>query len=130
VTAEAARGTARERRTQESGRNWRCDNRRHTTYWIGRWPQLGGAESLPRFLTGVTAVPALATTFSLTLARGERQEVSLRGHLRVTGRSDEELVAARRALQDTARRSGAGLVRLDREQVPGMLATLPLGGAR
>ncbi|WP_213088308.1 type VII secretion protein EccE [Streptomyces griseoaurantiacus] len=130
VTAEAARGSARERRTQESGRNWRCDNRRHTTYWIGRWPQLGGAESLPRFLTGVTAIPALATTFSLTLARGERQEVSLRGHLRVTGRSEEELIAARRALQDTARRSGAGLVRLDREQVPGMLATLPLGGAR
>lgn len=130
VTAEAGRGTARERRTQESGRNWRCDNRRHTTYWMGRWPRLGGAESLPRFLARVTAIPALATTFSLTLARGERQEVSLCGHLRVTGRSDEELVAARRALQDTARQAGAGLVRLDREQVPGMLATLPLGGAR
>ncbi len=130
VTAEAGRGTARERRTQESGRNWRCDNRRHTTYWMGRWPRLGGAESLPRFLARVTAIPALATTFSLTLARGERQEVSLCGHLRVTGRSDDELVAARRALQDTARQAGAGLVRLDREQVPGMLATLPLGGAR
>jgi type VII secretion protein EccE len=130
VTAEAARGTARERRTRESGRNWRCDDRRHTTYWIGRWPRLDGGDALPRFLTGVTAVPALATTFSLTLARGERQEVSLCGHLRVTGRSDDELVAARRALQDAARSHGAGLVRLDREQVPGMLATLPLGGAR
>ncbi len=97
---------------------------------MGRWPRLGGAESLPRFLARVTAIPALATTFSLTLARGERQEVSLCGHLRVTGRSDDELVAARRALQDTARQAGAGLVRLDREQVPGMLATLPLGGAR
>lgn len=132
VTAEAGRNETRERRTEESGRSWRCDNRRHTTYWVRRWPPLGGgrAESLPQFVARVTAVPALATTFSLTLAHGERQEVSLCGHLRVTGRSDDELVAARRALEDAARQSGAGLARLDREQLPGMLATLPLGGAR
>lgn len=132
VTAEAGRSETRERRTEESGRSWRCDNRRHTTYWVRRWPQLGAgrAGSLPQFVAGVTAVPALATTFSLTLARGERQEVSLCGHLRVTGRSDDELVAARRALEGAARQAGAGLARLDREQLPGMLATLPLGGAR
>ncbi|WP_225823231.1 type VII secretion protein EccE [Streptomyces naphthomycinicus] len=132
VTAEAGRSETRERRTEESGRSWRCDNRRHTTYWVRRWPQLGGdrGESLPQFVARVTAIPALATTFSLTLAHGERQEVSLSGHLRVTGRSDDELVAARRALEGAARQSGAGLARLDREQLPGMLATLPLGGAR
>ncbi|MGW2955129.1 type VII secretion protein EccE [Streptomyces eurythermus] len=132
VTAEAGRSETRERRTEESGRSWRCDNRRHTTYWVRRWPPLGGgrAESLPQFVARVTAIPALATTFSLTLAPGERQEVSLCGHLRVTGRSDDELVAARRALEAAARQSGAGLARLDREQLPGMLATLPLGGAR
>ncbi|MEU1401329.1 type VII secretion protein EccE [Streptomyces sp. NPDC005728] len=132
VTAEAGRSETRERRTEESGRSWRCDNRRHTTYWVRRWPQLGGGrgESMPQFVARVTAIPALATTFSLTLARGERQEVSLCGHLRVTGRSDDELVAARRALEAAARQAGAGLARLDREQLPGMLATLPLGGAR
>jgi type VII secretion protein EccE len=132
VTAEAGRSETRERRTEESGRSWRCDNRRHTTYWVRRWPHLGSgrAESLPQFVAGVTAVPALVTTFSLTLARGERQEVSLCGHLRVTGRSDDELVAARRALEGAARQAGAGLARLDREQLPGMLATLPLGGVR
>ncbi|MFE9651197.1 type VII secretion protein EccE [Streptomyces sp. NPDC006365] len=132
VTAEAGRAETRERRTEETGRSWRCDNRRHTTYWIRRWPTLGGerAPSLPQLLALVTAVPALATTFSLTLTHGERQEVSMSGHLRVTGRSDDELVAARRALQGAARHTGTGLARLDREQVPGMLATLPLGGAR
>lgn len=132
VTAEAGRSEVRERRTEESGRSWRCDNRRHTTYWVKRWPQLGGGrgESLPQFVARVTAIPALATTFSLMLARGERQEVTLCGHLRVTGRSDEELVTARRALEGAARQAGAGLTRLDREQLPGMLATLPLGGAR
>ncbi|WP_097221208.1 MULTISPECIES: type VII secretion protein EccE [unclassified Streptomyces] len=132
VTAEAGRTDTRERRTEESGRNWRCDNRRHTTYWINRWPALGGerAPSLPQLVALVTAVPTLATTFSLTLRRGERKEVSVCGHLRVTGRSDDELVAARRAVQAAARHTGMGLSRLDREQVPGMLATLPLGGAR
>ncbi|MFF8638534.1 type VII secretion protein EccE [Streptomyces pilosus] len=132
VTAEAGRTETRERRTEESGRSWRCDNRRHTSYWIRRWPGAGddGGPSLPRFVARVTAVPALATTFSLTLSGGEGREVSMSGHLRVTGRSDDELVAARHALEDAARRSGAGLARLDREQLPGMLATLPLGGAR
>ncbi|MFF3502892.1 type VII secretion protein EccE [Streptomyces sp. NPDC003247] len=132
ITAEAGRTGAVERRTEESGRSWRCDNRRHTTYWLRRWPSLGGgnAPSLPQFVALVTSVPALATTFSVALARGDRQEVSLSGHIRVTGRSDDELVAARRAVQGAARHTGAGLVRLDREQVPGILATLPLGGVR
>ncbi|WOX12996.1 type VII secretion protein EccE [Streptomyces sp. N50] len=131
VTAEAGRTETRERRTEESSRSWRCDNRRHTTYWIRRWPQLGGrGPSLPQLIALLTATPALATTFSLTLARGERQEVSMSGHLRVTGRSDDELVAARHALEGAARHTGLALARLDREQLPGVLATLPLGGAR
>ncbi|WP_425588985.1 type VII secretion protein EccE [Streptomyces similanensis] len=131
VTAEAGRTEVRERRTEELGRSWRCDNRRHTTYWIHRWPQLGGqGASLAQLVAQLTSVPALATTFSLTLSRAERRETALCGHLRVTGRSDDELVAARRSLEDAARQVGAQLARLDREQTPGMLATLPLGGAR
>lgn len=131
VTAEAGRTETPQRRTAESGRNWRCDNRRHTTYWVRRWPQLGGAgPSLPQLVGQLTAVPALATTFSLTLAHGVRQEVTVTGHVRVTGRSDDELVAARRALEHAARQAGTGLARLDREQLPGVLATLPLGGVR
>ncbi|MEU2739798.1 type VII secretion protein EccE [Streptomyces sp. NPDC007095] len=132
VTAEAGRTDLPARRTEESGRSWRCDNRRHTTYWVRRWPQLGGGggPSLPQLVALLTAVPALATTFSLTLRRGERQEVSLCGHMRVTGRSDDELVAARHSLEHAARQAGTGLARLDREQLPGVLATLPLGGVR
>ena len=131
VTAEAGRTETPQRRTEESSRNWRCDNRRHTTYWVRRWPQLGGrGPSLPQLVGQLTALPALATTFSLTLARGARQEMAVTGHVRVTGRSDDELVAARRALEQATRQAGAGLARLDREQLPGVLATLPLGGVR
>ncbi|MBW5483174.1 type VII secretion protein EccE [Streptomyces bambusae] len=119
------------RRTEETARTWRVDDRRHTTYWVGRWPQLGGgAAPLPHFVALLTSLPALATNFSLTLAPAERHGVTLTGHVRITGRSDEELVAARRELERTARGVKTGLVRLDREQLPGVLASLPLGGAR
>jgi type VII secretion protein EccE len=133
--AQAGRGQAQARRTQETARTWRVDDRRHTTYWVGRWPQLGGAgggagASMPQLIALLTSLPALATTFSLTLSGGDRQEVTVTGHVRITGRSDEELVAARHELERAARGVKTGLVRLDREQVPGMLASLPLGGAR
>ncbi|MFG2839223.1 type VII secretion protein EccE [Streptomyces zaomyceticus] len=132
--AQAGRGQAQGRRTQETARTWRVDDRRHTTYWVGRWPQLGGqggaGASMPQLVALLTSLPALATTFSLTLSGGDRQEVTVAGHVRITGRSDEELVTARHELERAARGVRTGLVRLDREQVPGILATLPLGGAR
>ncbi|MER7958581.1 type VII secretion protein EccE [Streptomyces sp. NPDC096030] len=131
---QAGRGQAQARRTQETSRTWRVDDRRHTTYWVGRWPQLGreggAGASMPQLIALLTSLPALATTFSLTLSGGDRQEVTVAGHVRITGRSDEELVSARHELERAARGVKTGLVRLDREQVPGMLASLPLGGAR
>ncbi|WP_030544432.1 type VII secretion protein EccE [Streptomyces albus] len=131
ATAQAGRAGAPGRRTAESSRVWRCDDRRHTTYWLGRWPAVGaGAASLPQLVALLTSVPALATTFSLTLRRGGRQEAALSAHLRVTGRSDNELVRARHEVQRAARGVGIGLIRLDREQLPGVLTTLPLGGTR
>lgn len=118
-------------RTRETRRTWECDGRPHTTYWVGRWPQLGaGGAPMARLVALLTSVPALATTFSLTLARGGRQELTLTGHLRITGRDEEQLQSAREELQHTARGVRTSLVPLDREQLPGVLATLPLGGTR
>lgn len=120
------------RRTQETSRAWRCDDRWHTTYAVGRWPELGRAATpLPRLVSRLTSVPALTTTFSLTVGRGARRKaVSVHGHVRVTGGSDAELDNARRHVERASRSAKVGLVRLDREQVPGTLATLPLGGVR
>ncbi|WP_374215671.1 type VII secretion protein EccE [Streptomyces drozdowiczii] len=117
------------RRTGETSRTWSCDGRRHTVYWVRRWPRSGDAP-MPRLVALLTSAPALATTFSLTLARGDRQEVAAAGHLRISARTCEELRAARRELERAARGVRISLVRLDREQLPGVLATLPLGGAR
>ncbi|MEU9335415.1 type VII secretion protein EccE [Streptomyces sp. NPDC048290] len=131
VTAQAGQADAPRRRTEESSRSWRCDNRRHTTYWVRRWPPLGGdGVPLPQLVAQLTAVPALATTFSLTLANGGQGDVTVTGHVRITGRSSSELATSRRDLERAARELRTGLARLDREQLPGVLATLPLGGAR
>jgi type VII secretion protein EccE len=130
VTAHASQpDTPPAQRTAESSRSWRCDDRWHTAYGIGRWPGLGpGGVPLPQVAALLTGLPALATTLSLTLSRGERQSVAVSGHMRITGRSAGELVALRQELERTARGAEVGLVRLDREQVPGVLASMPLGG--
>ncbi|MDX2393016.1 type VII secretion protein EccE [Streptomyces sp. DK15] len=126
-----ARPAGTGRRTEETTRAWRCDDRQHTTYWVRRWPLLGGAGAqLPQFVALLTSLPALAINFSLTMAPAGRRGVTLIGHVRVTGRGDRDLAAACRELERTARGVRAGLVRLDREQLPGLLASLPLGGVR
>ncbi|MGW0733534.1 type VII secretion protein EccE [Streptomyces sp. NPDC002851] len=118
-----------QRRTVEAARTWRVDDRWHTTYWISRWPQLGqGGVGLPQLVTRFTSLPVLATTFSTTLSRAGNRGIAIAGHVRITGRGENELGQARRELERAAGASKVGLVRLDREQVPGALATLPLGG--
>ncbi|MDY0814261.1 type VII secretion protein EccE [Kitasatospora purpeofusca] len=123
------------RRTQETNRFWRVDDRWHSTYWISRWPQLGrpggapGRIAVPDLVNLVTGAPALASTFSLTAGHGTGGSVTLSGHVRVTGRSESEAVELGRQLEARAQSAGLGLVRLDLEQAPGVLATLPLGGA-
>ncbi|MFI7242549.1 type VII secretion protein EccE [Streptomyces qinglanensis] len=131
ATARASRpDAAPTRRTSESTRAWRCDDRWHTTYGIGRWPELGRAATpLPRLVALLTSAPTLTTTFSVTLGRSARRgAVTVSGHVRVTARSDNELAAARQHLERGARAARVGLIRLDREQLPGAFATLPLGG--
>ncbi|WP_329123715.1 type VII secretion protein EccE [Streptomyces sp. NBC_01465] len=122
-------GGPAQRRTAESVRNWRVDDRWHSTYWISKWPQLGqGGVALPQLVTQFTSMPVLASTFSMTLSRAGNRGTSLTGHVRITGRGEDELTNIRQELERTANAAKVGLVRLDREQVPGVLATLPLGG--
>ncbi|MEV0535285.1 type VII secretion protein EccE [Kitasatospora sp. NPDC050463] len=123
------------RRTQESNRFWRIDDRWHSTYWISRWPQLSrpggspGRIAAPDLVNLVTGSPALASTFSLTAGHGTGGSVTISGHVRVTGRSESEVAQVGRLVEARAQSAGLGLARLDLEQAPGMLATLPLGGA-
>ncbi|MFI2078399.1 type VII secretion protein EccE [Streptomyces triculaminicus] len=135
ATDRAALAPVPARRTAESPRAWRCDDRWHTTYWVSRWPRLGGgAAPLPQFAALLTSLPALSTTLSLTLGRGRtvhrRHAPTVSGHIRICARSADELHETGRELERAAKAVRAGIVRLDQEQVPGVLATLPLGGTR
>ncbi|MET9383137.1 type VII secretion protein EccE [Streptomyces sp. NPDC002928] len=126
---QSQEGRPAQRRTVEAVKTWRVDDRWHTTYWVSRWPQLGsGGVALPELVTRFTSLPVLATTFSMTLSKAGNRGVSLTGHIRVTARGDSELGQVGRELERAAGAAKVGLVRLDREQVPGALATLPLGG--
>ncbi|MFC4494147.1 type VII secretion protein EccE [Streptomyces ovatisporus] len=122
-------GRSAQRRTEESVRGWRCDDRWHATYWISRWPQVGpNAVSSAHLASILTSLRVFTSVFSLTLGRGDGRSASVAGHVRIVTRSEDDLSTARRELQRTASRAKTGLVPLDREQVPGVLATLPLGG--
>lgn len=119
------------RRTQETTRAWRCDDRWHTTYWIGRWPQLGpGGAPLAAVTQLLTSTAAMASTFALTATHGSGRAPAISGYVRLSTRSENELDAAQRELERRSGSAKVGLVRLDREQLPGLLATLPLGGTR
>ncbi|MGK5530046.1 type VII secretion protein EccE [Streptomyces sp. URMC 129] len=121
----------RPRRTAEGPREWRCDDRWHTTFRVARWPVLGpGATPLPGLVALLTSLPAFATTFALTLRRRGRGAVELSGHVRITARGEGEVRAAGAQLLRAARAARVGLARMDRQQLPGVQATLPLGGAR
>lgn len=124
-------GSRSTRRTAETARAWRCDDRWHTTYWISRWPQLGGgALVLPQLVGSLTSSPVLASTFSLTISRKRNKLLALSGYVRLTSRGENELAEADQHVKRAASALKTGLVRLDREQLPGVLATLPLGGTR
>ncbi|WP_399131921.1 type VII secretion protein EccE [Streptomyces sp. ITFR-16] len=131
ASAVAVRADVATRRTAESARAWRCDDRWHTTYWVGRWPHLG-ADAVPtaQLVALLTSMPALASTFSLAVSRGTGGAPALSGYVRLTASGSDELVSVRRQLERAARGVKVSLVRLDREQLPGVLATLPLGGTR
>ncbi|MFF7638487.1 type VII secretion protein EccE [Kitasatospora sp. NPDC008050] len=122
------------RRTQESSRFWRVDDRFHTTYWISKWPQLshspgaGGGASAPDLVNLATGTPALASVFSLTARAGAGDAAAISGHVRVVARSEADVAQFGRLLEQRAQSAGLGLSRLDQEQAPGLLATLPLGG--
>ena len=126
-------------RTTETVRAWRCDDRWHTSYWIAGWPRLtrtsgrggpGDVMTGPDLVNLLTGASALGSTFSLTVRQASGGAVALTGRLRITARGERELEQATRQLESRARSAGALLVRLDHEQVPGVLATLPLGGSR
>jgi type VII secretion protein EccE len=118
---------AAHRRTEETRRHWRCDNSWHATYWLDKPPTFTDRTS-PDFFAAVGALPALSTSVAVNLARGNGGSVAFSCFVRITAGSETQLTESGKVLEQRAGQAGAGLTRLDGEQLPGLVATVPLGG--
>ncbi len=98
----------------------------HASYAVTGW----GTSGTPRSLDALTGVPALSATVALSLSpTGDDGEVRLRGLVRVSARTLEELEQAEERLHALAERVGVRLAPLRGLQAVALAATLPLGGA-
>ncbi|WP_158574148.1 type VII secretion protein EccE [Streptomyces triticagri] len=76
-----------------------------------------------------TDTRAYATTLSLTLRSSTyRDSLCVDAHLRSTALTADDLHHCRQNLERACRSARIPLTHLDRQQLPGLLATLPLGG--
>lgn len=115
------------RRTEETRRYWRCDGSWHTTYWLDKPPTFTERTS-PDFFAAVGSLPALATSVAVNLAKGTGNSVAFSCFIRIAAGSEAQLNESGKVLEQRADQAGAGLTRLDGEQLPGLVATVPLGG--
>jgi type VII secretion protein EccE len=118
---------ASHRRTEETKRYWRCDGSWHTTYWLDKPPTLS-ARTSPDFFASLGALPALATSVAVNLSKGTGDAVAFSCFIRIAANSESQLGESSKQLEQVAGAAGAGLTRLDGEQLPGLVATVPLGG--
>lgn len=96
----------------------------HASYAMAGWPH-GQAHSL----NALTGVRTLSTTVALSLSpSGEPGHVGLRGLVRLSARTPQELAGADQRLRQLARRMDLPLTPLRGLQLAGFAATLPLGG--
>ena len=118
---------AANRRTEETRRYWRCDGSWHTTYWLDKPPTFSDRTSAEFFAT-VGSLPALATSVAVNLAKGTGDSIGFSCFIRIAAGSEQQLTESGKVLEQRAGQAGAGLTRLDGEQLPGLVATVPLGG--
>lgn len=97
----------------------------HASYAITGWSRGKAAASI----NALTGVRALSSTVALSISPGsEDNQVGLRGLVRVSARTPQELEYADERLAAISNRLGISLTPLRGLQVAGLAATLPLGG--
>nr|WP_238362084.1 type VII secretion protein EccE [Actinopolymorpha pittospori] len=120
-------GSRRERRTAESWRGWTCDGVAHVTGWLRSWPR-AGIPSMSRLLDAMAGLPVRSATASLGLTWTPEGTVRTTTYVRVSAEDPKAARTAFRQLTKQSRSARISVVRLDGEQLPGVLATIPLGG--
>ncbi len=64
----------------------------------------------------------------MNLSKGTGDAVAFSCFIRIAAGSENQLGESGKLLEQRAAQAGAGLTRLDGEQLPGLVATVPLGG--
>ena len=114
-------------RSEETRRAWRVDDRWHTTFWVDKMPKLA-ADTTPDVLAGLNRRPGLRHRTRPQRDPRHRRHHRIQHVLRVTARTEQQLAEAAKGAQKAAVQAGMSLTRLDGEQLPGLIATIPLGG--
>ncbi|RII08016.1 hypothetical protein DSC45_34015 [Streptomyces sp. YIM 130001] len=111
-----------------------CAESAYAVHHAGLWHCSHTVDRIPAQLTpllpAATDANAYATTLSLTVrSSAHRDALRIDARVRTTACSSDALHRARHDLERACRAAHVPLTRLDRQQLPGLLATLPLGGA-
>lgn len=118
---------AEARHTGEDWRGWTCDGVVHNTYWLRGWP-----ADVPRGMATLTerlvGLPALFTTLSLSLLPGSGDRVRFQAMVRLSTVSADAARQVGAALREAMSGAGFRVARMDGEQGPAALATMPIGG--
>lgn len=117
--------SVRTRRTAETWRGWKCDGIAHATGWVRSWPR-AGLPGASRLFAAMAALPVAATA-TLTLSWTPENMVRASTFVRIGAESPKQARAAFKQLTKLASKVRVGLVRLDGEHAPGVVATIPLG---
>lgn len=122
----AARGNAEGApRTAEWWDAWAVDDTVQACFWVRKWPRLSRAGD-KALLARLGEVRGAFNAVSLTMTNEDARGLHVRALVRVAGASRGDLQAIEAELRHIA--DEARLVRLDGEQLPAVLETLPLGG--
>ena len=108
----------------ERWRGVRAGGIEHSSYSITGWPADAGQ------LDALTSVRALSTTVALTMSTGsEDAAVAMRGVVRLSARTRDELTAANARLSALTTEWAIRLSPLNGQQAAAVATTLPVGGA-
>ncbi|HEX5495463.1 MAG TPA: type VII secretion protein EccE, partial [Mycobacteriales bacterium] len=115
------------RHTGEQWGGWTCDGVVHNTYWLRRWPA-DPSRGMPELLAALVALPVLFTTLSLTLMPRDDDRVRFQAMARISCVSADSARQAGSTLHRAMSAIGFRAVRMDGEQAPAAVATMPFGG--
>lgn len=115
------------RHTGEAWRSWSCDGVVHCTYWLRGWPA-DPSRGMPALLDRLVSLPVLFDTLSLTLMPRGGDGVRFQAMIRISCVSAESAGEVGSTLRKAMSTIGFRAVRMDGEQGPAAVATMPMGG--